>query len=186
VAVVSRGSDGLAPEPPAGCVQPGLLTTCQPVGSLPWRGPEEARTPQRTRAPARPAGKPRCCHWRRDRARPAPPCSTSWTAGPGTPPSTSTSRWSGDQAFDPPVVSRLSRLPSRRPDHTAAGAFVLVDEDGRKGRFQGGSRCPYNSGGKQPFPRQLSLGPCQPHQKGPRRRRARPGMRLSLGHVPVG
>jgi transposase len=34
VAVVSRGSDGLALEPPAGCVQPGLLTTCQPVGSL--------------------------------------------------------------------------------------------------------------------------------------------------------
>src|SRR5215831_20799671 len=45
VTVVSRGSDGLALEPPAGCVQPGLLTTCQPVGSLPWRGSKEARTP---------------------------------------------------------------------------------------------------------------------------------------------
>ena len=41
---------------------------------------------------ARPAGKPRCCPWRRDRARHAPPCSTSWTARPGTSLSTSTSR----------------------------------------------------------------------------------------------
>src|SRR5262245_4216998 len=44
VAVVSRGSDGLALEPPAGRVRPGLLTTCQPVGSLPWRGSKEARS----------------------------------------------------------------------------------------------------------------------------------------------
>jgi len=44
VAVVSRGSDGLALEPPAGWLQPGLLTTCQPVGSLPWRGSKEARS----------------------------------------------------------------------------------------------------------------------------------------------
>ena len=35
-------SDGLALEPPAGCLQSGLLTTCQSVGSLPWRGSKEA------------------------------------------------------------------------------------------------------------------------------------------------
>ena len=40
-------SDGLALEPPAGWVQPGLLTTCRPVGSSPWRGSKEARTPNR-------------------------------------------------------------------------------------------------------------------------------------------
>jgi len=34
VTVVSRGSDGLSLEPPAGWVQPGLLTTCQLIGSL--------------------------------------------------------------------------------------------------------------------------------------------------------
>jgi hypothetical protein len=45
VAVVSRGSDGLALEPPADCLQSGLLTTCQPVGSLPRRGSKEARAP---------------------------------------------------------------------------------------------------------------------------------------------
>ena len=38
-------SHGLALEPPAGCLRPGLLTTCQPVGSSPWRGSKEARTP---------------------------------------------------------------------------------------------------------------------------------------------
>jgi hypothetical protein len=38
-------SDGLALEPPADCLQPGLLTACRPVGSLPQRGPEEARAP---------------------------------------------------------------------------------------------------------------------------------------------
>ena len=38
-------SDGLALEPPAGCLQPGFRTTCQPVGSLPWRGSKEARRP---------------------------------------------------------------------------------------------------------------------------------------------
>ena len=32
-----------------------------------------------TPALARQAGKPRCCPWRRDRARRAPPCSISWT-----------------------------------------------------------------------------------------------------------
>src|SRR5215471_11187687 len=44
VTVVSRGPDGLALDPPAGCVQPGLLTTCQPVGFLPWCGSKEARS----------------------------------------------------------------------------------------------------------------------------------------------
>jgi hypothetical protein len=34
MAVVSRGSDGLSLEPPAGWLQPGLLTTCQLIGSL--------------------------------------------------------------------------------------------------------------------------------------------------------
>jgi len=38
-------SDGLALEPPAGCLQSGLLTTCRPVGSLPRRGSKEARAP---------------------------------------------------------------------------------------------------------------------------------------------
>ena len=44
MAVVSRGPDGLAHEPPAGRVRPGLLTTCQLIGSLPWRGSKEARS----------------------------------------------------------------------------------------------------------------------------------------------
>jgi hypothetical protein len=55
VAVVSRGSDGLAHEPPAGRVRPGLLTTCQLIGSLPWRGSKEARSqsgPEIRHAPA--------------------------------------------------------------------------------------------------------------------------------------
>jgi site-specific DNA recombinase len=39
-------SDGLAPYPPAGRLRPGLLTTCQPVGSLPWCGSKEARSQQ--------------------------------------------------------------------------------------------------------------------------------------------
>src|SRR5438067_8921356 len=34
-------SDGLALDPPAGWVRPGLLTTCRPVGSLPWRGSKD-------------------------------------------------------------------------------------------------------------------------------------------------
>jgi hypothetical protein len=34
VAVVSRGSDELSLEPPAGWVQSGLLTTCQLIGFL--------------------------------------------------------------------------------------------------------------------------------------------------------
>ena len=44
------------------------------------------------KSPGPPGGKPRCCHWRRDHARRVPPCSISWTARPGTSPSTSTSR----------------------------------------------------------------------------------------------
>src|SRR5713226_788709 len=57
--------------------------------------------------PARRAGKPRCCPWRRDRARRAPPCSISWTARPSTPPSTSTSssprrrRWTASSPSPP-------------------------------------------------------------------------------------
>jgi predicted dithiol-disulfide oxidoreductase (DUF899 family) len=43
-------------------------------------------------SPGPPGGQPRCCPWRRDRARRAPPCSTSLTARPGTSLSTSTSR----------------------------------------------------------------------------------------------
>ena len=49
-----------------------------------------ARSGRRPPGPA--AGRPRCCRWRKARARRAPRCSTSSTAPPSTPPSTSTSR----------------------------------------------------------------------------------------------
>src|SRR5215475_8422924 len=58
----------------------------------------------------RQAGKPRCCPWHRDRARRAPPCSTSSTVRPGTPPSTSTSRSPRSAARAPGYLRRRTRL----------------------------------------------------------------------------
>jgi len=74
------------------------------------------------------AAKPRCCPWPRDRARRAPPCSISWTARPGTPPSTSTSRW---------PRRRRSTASSPLPRNAAGELFFAPADDGQEPRHVG-------------------------------------------------